>query len=79
MTQFLQWAVIVFQNMFSILLSMTNPPHHEVTTFKVVIGKCNLWIGVCLGKKSVCFCVSLSLGFSFLNLFVRSRERIKSL
>lgn len=67
MTQFLRWTVIVFQNMFSVLLSMTNAPHHEVTIFKVVIGECNLWVGVCLGRKA-CFCVSLSLGFSFLNL-----------
>lgn len=34
MTQFLHWTVIVFKNMFSILLSMTNEPHHEVTMLK---------------------------------------------
>lgn len=62
MTQCLRWTEIFFKNMFSILLSMTNVPHHEVTPFKV--GDYNLWIDV------FCFfflSMSLSLGFPFLS------------
>ena len=85
MTQFLHWTVIVFKNMFSILLSMTNAPHHEVAAFKGHWGMQSSGEVMSLRRRAscclLCLCGSF-MRFAFLrlsSLFVKSSENIKSL
>lgn len=84
MTQFLHWTMVVFKNVFSVLLSMTSAPHHEVISSKVVTGEWNLWVDVCLGRRAY-FCLSLCVPFirfsifKLSSLFMKPSEKMKSL